>query len=167
MHKLLQHNSWQNCLNVYDNRDLFIRMRVIYNGDYCHEVSLNLDKVLDFSEQVISRSESQYLIYNQTKSALILYNLGRNFYGLFCFLAQLFCTISKTKLNYYHEKVNVQVPSQVPERITTKDLRKFQENPWNPWIWLQVPSHPPKSQILTFFGKNLQKIICKTFHRKT
>ena len=29
---------------------------------------------------------------------------------------------------------------------TTEDFRKFQENPWNTWIWWQVPSHPTKSQ---------------------
>ena len=55
---------------------------------------------------------------------------------------------------------------------TTKDIgpeeiRKFQKNPWNAWVWWQVPSRPPKSQILTFFSKKLQKISRKTFHRKT
>ena len=49
---------------------------------------------------------------------------------------------------------------QVPDYI-----RKFLENPWNTWIWWRIPSRPTKSQILTFFGKEWQKISCKTFHR--
>ena len=34
-------------------------------------------------------------------------------------------------------------------------------------MWWWVPDRPPKSQILAFFGKILQKIRCKTFHKKT
>ena len=31
----------------------------------------------------------------------------------------------------------------------------------------EYPAVEPKSQILTFFGKKMQKISYKTFHRKT
>ena len=41
------------------------------------------------------------------------YNLGQNICKLFHFLAQFLFTTSKTELGYYHQKVKVQVASQV------------------------------------------------------
>ena len=54
--------------------------------------------------------------------------------------------------------------SQVAER---QEIRKFQENPLNAWIYLRVPRRPPKIQISTLVGQKVQKSSCKTFHRKT
>ena len=87
-------------------------------------------------------------------------NLGQNIWRLFHFLAQFLFTTSETELDYYQQKVNVRVASRVAERLKTfKKIsrKKFQENPWNSWIWLRVPSRPTKSQILTFFGKKIAK----------
>ena len=47
------------------------------------------------------------------------HNLGQNICGLVHFLAQLLFTISETKLDYYHQKVNVRVASRVAERLKT------------------------------------------------
>ena len=54
---------------------------------------------------------------------------------------------------------------------TTQDLgsqenRKFQENPWNAWIYGEYPTVNPKAKFWRVFGKNLQKVSCKKFHRK-
>ena len=46
-------------------------------------------------------------------------------------------------------------------------LGESHKNLWKSWIWWRVPDSPLKSQILTSFGKKLQKISCKIFHRKT
>ena len=61
-----------------------------------------------------------------------------------------------------------ELPHKLPNDLRLKilEIGKFQENPWNVWIWCQVPGHPPKGQILTIFGKKLQKISCKTFIEK-
>ena len=50
-----------------------------------------------------------------------IYNLRQNIYGLFYFLSQLVSITSETKLDYYHQKVNVRVAWRVAERL--KDLR--------------------------------------------
>lgn len=47
-----------------------------------------------------------------------------------------------------------------------QEIGEFQENAWKCWILWRVLSQPPKSQILTFFGKKLQNISYKTFRRK-
>ena len=52
------------------------------------------------------------------------------------------------------------------EDLGSSKIKKFQENPWNAWIWWRVPNRLSKGRILTFFDKKLQKISCKTFHRK-
>ena len=44
---------------------------------------------------------------------------------LFHFSAQFVFTISKTELDYYHQRWNVRVASQVVERLKTEDLRKL------------------------------------------
>ena len=71
------------------------------------------------------------------------------------------------KLDYYHQKVNVLVASRHTERLKTWDLRNWEisRKSLKCLDWYQIPSHPPKSQILTIFGKNLPKISCKKFHK--
>ena len=86
------------------------------------------------------------------------------------FFAQSVFTTSETKVDYYHQKVNVRVMSQVAERFKTQDLKKlvnFKKIPEILGFDGDYPVVHPKSQILTFFGKKLQKISCKIFHRKT
>ena len=41
------------------------------------------------------------------------------------------------------------------------EIKKFQENIWNAWIWWQVPSRPPKKQILSFVLENSKKSVVK------
>ena len=43
-------------------------------------------------------------------------------------------------------------------RLKILKIRKFEENPWNSWIWWRVNSGPPKKQTLPF-------AFCKTIHR--
>ena len=45
--------------------------------------------------------------------------LGQKIFGLFYFLAHLVFTTSEMKLDYYHQKVNVRVASQVAKRLKT------------------------------------------------
>ena len=45
------------------------------------------------------------------------YNLRQNICRFFHVLAQFLFTASETKLDYYHQKVNVEVVSQVTERL--------------------------------------------------
>ena len=77
------------------------------------------------------------------------YNLGQNIWGLFHVLAQFLFLISETELDYYHKKVRVWF---------VKWLKKFQENPWNAWIWWRVTSRPPKkTNFDVFWLKNAKK----------
>ena len=52
-------------------------------------------------------------------------NRAQNICTLFHILAQFPFTITESALDYYHEKVNVRVTSQITERSKTKDFRKF------------------------------------------
>ena len=45
------------------------------------------------------------------------YNLGQNICRLFHFLAQFIFTTSEIKLDYYHQKVNVQIASRVAKQL--------------------------------------------------
>ena len=53
------------------------------------------------------------------------YNLEQNTCRLFHFLVQFVFTTSETELDYYHQKVNIPVASQVAEQLKTYDLRKL------------------------------------------
>ena len=53
------------------------------------------------------------------------YNVGQNICRLFHFLVQFFFTTTETELNYYHQKVNVQVASQVAEDLGSYKIKKF------------------------------------------
>ena len=85
------------------------------------------------------------------------------------------CTLYRKKANVYHKlerKRQSIMASACLIRAKFQDLRsceirKFQENPWNVWIWWLVPSWPSKTQILMFFGKKIEKVSCKIFHGKT
>ena len=63
--------------------------------------------------------------------------LGQNICRIFHILAQSLFTISETGLDYYHQKMNVRVPKRVAKRLTIGfyEIRKFQKNLWNAWIW--------------------------------
>ena len=52
-------------------------------------------------------------------SLSISYNLGQKICRLFHFLSSFLFTISETEPDYYHQKVNVRVISQVAERLKT------------------------------------------------
>ena len=52
-------------------------------------------------------------------------NLGQNICRIFHFLAQFLFTTSETKLDYYHQKVNVQVAYQVAEQLKAENPRKL------------------------------------------
>ena len=85
------------------------------------------------------------------------HNLGQNMWRLFHFLAQFLFTTTETEVHYYHQKV-YELPHELASNLR---LRKFQENPWNAWIWLWVLSRPTKSQILTYLVKNRKKSAVK------
>ena len=53
------------------------------------------------------------------------YKLGQNVFKVFQVLAQFLDTKSETELNYYHQKVIVQVASQVVEQPDTIHFRKL------------------------------------------
>ena len=97
------------------------------------------------------------------------FNLGQNICRLFQFLAQFLFTTSETELDYYHWNVNIRVASRAAERRKAQDVRKL----WNfkkiPEILGLMASTQPSTLMPNFdvFGKQLQKINCKTFHRKT
>ena len=63
--------------------------------------------------------------YSTLETDITVYNLGQNIWRLFHFLEQFFFTTSETELDYYHQKVSVQVASRIGERIKTLDLRKL------------------------------------------
>ena len=86
-------------------------------------------------------------------------------------LAQLFFTTSETKLDYYHQKVNLRVASWVTERVKSKDLRKcinFNKIPG----MLILDSNHPAGQALTptpensrIFGSLTKLSSAKILHR--
>ena len=47
--------------------------------------------------------------HKKGEEIVYIYNLRQNIYGLFYFLSQLVSITSETKLDYYHQKVNVRV----------------------------------------------------------
>ena len=53
------------------------------------------------------------------------------------------------------------------ELANDRKLRSFKKIPEMFGFNGEYPAVHPKSQILPFFVKKLQKINCKTFHRKT
>ena len=79
---------------------------------------------------------------------------------------QFLFTTNETEVDYYHQKVNVRVASRVAERHKTYNLRKLENFKKIPEM-LGFDGEYPVAQILTFFGKKLQKISSKTLHRKT
>ena len=48
-----------------------------------------------------------------------------------------------------------------------QEIRKFQENPWNTWIWSWVARRPPKIANFDISAKKSCNVRCETFHRKT
>ena len=77
------------------------------------------------------------------------------FVGFFHILAQFPIATSERELDFCHQKLNIQVSPQVPERLKTKDLRKsrhFNETPDG-----DVLDQPPKKQYLTLVLLKLKK----------
>ena len=77
------------------------------------------------------------------------------FVGFFHILAQFPIATSERELDLCHQKLNIQVSPQVPERLKTKDLRKsrhFNETPDG-----DVLDQPPKKQYLTLVLLKLKK----------
>ena len=77
------------------------------------------------------------------------------FVGFFHILAQFPIATSERELDFCHQKLNIQVSPQVPERLKTKDLRKsrhFNETPDG-----DVLDQPPKKQYLTIVLLKLKK----------
>ena len=63
--------------------------------------------------------------------------------------------------------MNVRVASQVAKRFKTKEIRNlgnFKKISEMPGFYGEYPAANPKAM---FFGKKLQKVSCKIFHRKT
>ena len=52
---------------------------------------------------------------------LVSHKLGQNICRLFHFLGQVSFTISETELDYYQQKVNVQIASRVVERLKNEN----------------------------------------------
>ena len=50
------------------------------------------------------------------------YNIGQNICRIFHFLVKFLFTTSKTELGYYHQKVKVQVASQVANDVRLRIL---------------------------------------------
>ena len=60
-----------------------------------------------------------YYTFLSVKGVNYTCNLGQNIWRLFHILAKFVFTTSETELDYYHQKVNVRVVSQVAERLKT------------------------------------------------
>ena len=84
-----------------------------------------LAKSTDASKNWLSLKNkgSEKVAYSKSNCSTVLYrsnyNLGQNICRLFHFSAQFFFTVSETELDYYHQKVSVQVASRVAERLKT------------------------------------------------
>ena len=74
---------------------------------------------------------------------VIKYNLGQNSCGLFHFLAQLVFTTRETKLDCYHQKVNVRVTSRVAERLKTKEILRKSPKCLDSMASTQPPTQKP------------------------
>ena len=91
-----------------------------------------------------------------------IYNLRQNIYGLFYFLSQLVFITSETKLDYYHQKVNVRVAWRVAERL--KDLSQlgnFKKIPEMLGFDGEYPAAPQKAKFGWFLVKNCKKSAVK------
>ena len=58
-----------------------------------------------------------------------------------------------------------ELPHELPKDLRLqeglKEIRKFQKNPWNAWIWRRVRSCPNKTQIWVFSVKSRKKAAVK------
>ena len=91
-----------------------------------------------------------------------IYNLRQNICGLFYFLSQLVFITSETKLDYYHQKVNVRVAWRVAERL--KDLSQlgnFKKIPEMLGFDGEYPAAPQKAKFGWFLVKNCKKSAVK------
>ena len=123
---------------------------------------------IKLQEFYILRSENcrfSFIIEKEKRKENCYY--GKNLCRLFHILAQFPFTTSKSELDYYHQKVNVRVGLRVAEQRKTYDLKKqgyFKEIPEMLGIEGKVFSQSPKN--FDSCATKLQKISCKTFHRK-
>ena len=105
----------------------------------------------------------------KTKRKIFRQSWTKHLY-IFHFSAQFVFTTSETELDYYHQKVNVWVVSRVAKRLNTYDLRKlgsFKKISEMLGYDGEYPAVHRKAKFCFFFCKKLQKMSCKTFHRKT
>ena len=59
MHKLSENYILQNWYKFYDNMELSVQMRVIYNVKHCHVIHLKFgDKVLSFDPKLVVKAKS-------------------------------------------------------------------------------------------------------------
>ena len=56
---------------------------------------------------------------------MLIYNLGQDIWRYFHVLAQFLFTTSETELQYYHQRVSVQVASRVVKILKAFDFRKL------------------------------------------
>ena len=72
-------------------------------------------------------------------------------------------------LDYYHQRVNVRVATQVVEILKMGSWKSgnFKKIPEMLGFHGEYPADHPKRQILTFLQEILQKIHCKINHGKT
>ena len=64
-------------------------------------------------------------------------NPGQNVFRLFHLSVQFPFTTSKSKVDYYHQKVNLVIASRVGKRPKTDEQA---------WEWWQFPNQPSKRQ---------------------
>ena len=55
---------------------------------------------------------------------------------------------------------------QVTQELQSYEIRKFQETPWNDWVWYGVFSSPLTKQNLTVVLQNCKKLAVKHFIQK-
>ena len=78
----------------------------------------------------IKRAFTERFLLKIRTRFLLIYNLGQNICRLFQFLEQFFFTTSEMDLDYYHQKVSVQVASRVAELHFAYKL-----NEWSLIFW--------------------------------
>ena len=125
-------------------------------------ISILQSWLLSQRENCLEKLLEQYHLFcnsreNICRIILVQSNFSHNF------------TLSEIEQDYYHQKVNVRVASRVAERLKYQGLRKlgnFKKDPETVGFDYDYPACHPKTNF-DIFAKKLQKISCKTFHRKT